>query len=140
MRLLATTIILLVSNSAFSQEFTATCGSEKAHEYRNGLDSSWKARGAKWSDARFSNSWHFEFNGRDILLLDGKPIEILHWDGTSLVALEHSSGTSAVSSWVYAFNLEVGDLVGSRVNSYNDTLGAGINALATNFVCDYRFD
>lgn len=139
MRALVIAILLCVSHSAWSKQFSATCEPDETHAYRNSMDIGGQPLGAEWTDdEEFFSKWNFDFNGRNRLLLEGERIEIIYWDGTSLLAIENSSNESAASSWLYAFNLDLNDLVGSQVNSYS-TLGTGIKARSSNFICDFSF-
>lgn len=130
-------ILIILSTLSFAEGFTAICEAEETHAYRNSLDASGRNLGSEWSDdEKFFNKWTFVFNGGEEILLNGIPLQILFWDGTSLIAIEHTESDTAVSTWTYAFNLKLKDVVGSQVNSYR-ILGTGIKARSTNFDCDF---
>ena len=130
-------LALLVSQPALSAGFTAVCDPDETHAYRNSLDIAGEPIAAEWtSDEEFYSKWTFVFNGEDELLLDGKAIQILHWDGVSLMAIDNSSSSEIASAWLYAFNLDLKDVVGSQANSYQFP-GSGVKTRSTNFNCDF---
>lgn len=130
-------LALLVSQPAFSAGFTAVCDASETHAYRSSVSMTEQSFGAGWtSDEVFFDKWTFVFDGKGELLLDGEAIQVLHWDGVSLMALDYSSSSDAASAWLYAFNLNLKDVVGSQVNSYL-TIASGIKARSTKFDCQF---
>lgn len=130
-------LALLVSQTAFSAGFTAICDASETHAYRSSASITEQSLGAGWtSDEVFFDKWTFVFDGKGQLLLDGEAVQVLHWDGVSLMALDYSSSSNAASAWLYAFNLDLKDVVGSQVNSYL-TIASGIKAGSTKFDCEF---
>jgi len=128
---------LFLSTHVLASGFTAVCKADKTHAYRNSTDISGNEMGAEWSDTeKFSGNWTFAFQGGENLEVDGKLLPILFWNGIVMVAIDHNASDMAVSTWTYAINLDLEDIVGSQVNAYR-TMGTGIKARSVNFICEF---
>lgn len=119
------------------EPFSATCKEVATHSIVN-----FSKDAPEWSIREGpthypASPWTFIYTGGSSIIVDNRPFQVLEKSEKSLIAIDHGSNITATSAWMYAINLELGEIVASRVNSYEDVLGAGLIAGSVQFVCDF---
>lgn len=53
-----------------------------------------------------------------------------------MAAVDHNASDSAVSTWLYAINLDLEEVIGSQVNGFR-SVGSGLKARSVNYRCEF---
>jgi len=116
------------------EPFSATCKDVATHSIIN-------ARGEvpEWSihEGPAASPWTFIYTGGSSIVVDKEHLQVLEQSENSLIAILHGSHEGAANAWIYAINLELEEIVASRVHAYTDILDATLIAGSVQFACDF---